>query len=363
MSITAYVGLPGHGKSYGVVQYVILPALKNCRQVVTNIPLNLELIAKNFPDSPEPIFIKSVVKNDQTEEDWAAFPKGAVFVIDEIWRLFPAGVKVDKIPEYQKSFLAEHRHMVDVKGRSTDIIFVTQDLSQINTFSRNLIESTFKAVKITKLGTRKSFRVDVYEGAPTGQNIPDKLLIRSTGITKYKEEIYQYYKSHTMSDTDGDVEEVQVDDRTSIFGSGWLKYGVPLALLIIVFGLYSSYNAMQKMSGGGIGKPPKHLGSKKVDSVSPSALGVPSKVLSQSTQYSNSSVVEVVEPVLSQVYRIKGYLGGYVYITNGSFLFRTKDCDIKAALIDIVCTFNGEIVNIYTGSDSTLNAAVNTSMQ
>ncbi|MCU7813401.1 MAG: hypothetical protein KZQ77_19520, partial [Candidatus Thiodiazotropha sp. (ex Notomyrtea botanica)] len=45
MAIVTYVGLPGSGKSYSVVEHVILPALKNNRTVCTNIPLNKEQLS------------------------------------------------------------------------------------------------------------------------------------------------------------------------------------------------------------------------------------------------------------------------------------------------------------------------------
>ena len=37
MAISAYVGLPGHGKSYEVVKSVIIPAIASGRRVVSNI--------------------------------------------------------------------------------------------------------------------------------------------------------------------------------------------------------------------------------------------------------------------------------------------------------------------------------------
>ena len=37
MAISAYIGIPGHGKSYEVVKSVILPAYLSGRRIVTNI--------------------------------------------------------------------------------------------------------------------------------------------------------------------------------------------------------------------------------------------------------------------------------------------------------------------------------------
>lgn len=48
MSLNGYFGKPGSGKSYSVVEYVVLPALKKGRHVVTNIPLEGELLEQVF---------------------------------------------------------------------------------------------------------------------------------------------------------------------------------------------------------------------------------------------------------------------------------------------------------------------------
>ena len=47
--ITAYVGLPGSGKSYGVCEQVILPALAKGRPVFTNIPFDTNLCKNLSP--------------------------------------------------------------------------------------------------------------------------------------------------------------------------------------------------------------------------------------------------------------------------------------------------------------------------
>lgn len=43
-------GIPGSGKSYEAVAFHILPALKNGRKVITNLPLEIEQIRIINPD-------------------------------------------------------------------------------------------------------------------------------------------------------------------------------------------------------------------------------------------------------------------------------------------------------------------------
>ncbi|QIB67454.1 hypothetical protein G3T16_20745 [Kineobactrum salinum] len=60
-------------------------------------------------------------------------------MIDEAWRLWPAGTRANAMLEQHKSFLAEHRHMVSEDGRSTEVVIVTQDLSQLASYPRSLV--------------------------------------------------------------------------------------------------------------------------------------------------------------------------------------------------------------------------------
>jgi len=52
MPFDFYCGRPGSGKSYGVVENVIVPAFKQGRDVVTNLPLVVDELRKAFPESP-----------------------------------------------------------------------------------------------------------------------------------------------------------------------------------------------------------------------------------------------------------------------------------------------------------------------
>ncbi|MES1935449.1 zonular occludens toxin domain-containing protein [Salinisphaera hydrothermalis] len=230
MAIVAYTGLPGHGKSYGVVENVVLPALADKRTVWTNIPLNLDAIREVYPDADVTVFdVQDMIDRPAWCTD--TVPHGCIFVLDEVWRVWPAGMKAHVTPVEYKTFLAEHRHRVNEVGDSTEITLVTQDLSQVSNFARELIESTAIATKLTAVGATKRFRVDMYSGAIKGQRGPkDKLVNSIQG--KYKPEVYKFYKSHTMSKSGGAGREVKVDKRATIWNRAGIKYGVPLGLLV-----------------------------------------------------------------------------------------------------------------------------------
>ena len=229
--ISAYVGLPGSGKSYGVWEYVISPALRTGREVWTNIPFDESICMAEFGLTPTLFDFEQINEREtffQTE-----VPKGVLFVIDECWRLWPSGLKATNAISGHKSFLAEHRHMVGENGKSTEIVLITQDLSQIANFARTLVEYTYRTSKLNAVGQSNRFRVDVYSGAVTGHSPPKARKLREMYGT-YREEIYKLYSSHTMSETGAAGDETTVDERFNILkGSRFKIYG-----LVILLGLF-----------------------------------------------------------------------------------------------------------------------------
>lgn len=244
MSIVAYVGLPGHGKSYGVVENVIIPSLKNKRVVYTNIPMNQEKCLDDFGMCVVPFDITDIVKNPSWFNN--VFEAGSIIVLDEVWRLWPAGLKANAAREEDKIFLAEHRHQVGSNGFSTEIYLVTQDLSQVAMFARSLVENTFRMVKRSNIGFDRRFRVDVYFGAVTGNKPSLSMREREIHGGVFKKEIYAYYKSHTKSQTGGAGDETRTDKRFNVLGRLSIKLGFLLAIICFVL-IYFGFGKVKKM--------------------------------------------------------------------------------------------------------------------
>ncbi len=293
MTIAAYTGLPGHGKSYGVVENVIKPALEQKRQVFTNIPMNNEECLKRFGMSVTEFKTDDIIENPAWWSE--VFIPGAVLVIDELWRLWPSGLNAKNARAEDKEFLAEHRHLVGENGASTEIVFVTQDLSQIANFARTLVETTFRHTKLSKIGMDKRFRVDVYFGPVTGPCPP--LSKREREIHgRFKKEIYALYKSHTKSLTGSAGDETRVDRRFSVLGKASIKLGFVLAAVCLV-GFY--YGIKHMVSYYGI--------SKKADEQRPAA-----------AQKSHTQIAEQVpkEPTFAFLSKADGI---YISFNNGHF--------------------------------------------
>jgi zona occludens toxin len=230
MSIIAYVGLPGSGKSYGVVENVVIPALKDGRTIVTNIPLKKGYLSDDFPKGNVISFSSNDPDNDPDFWNIEKYA-GAIWIVDEVQHYWPSGIKANAVPKIEKAFFTEHRHCVGHDGKTSEIVLVTQNLKQIASFVRELVEDTYRTSKHTALGTTNRYRVDVFTGAETRQKGGDP--VRSLQ-GKYKKDVFKYYSSHTKNKTDFAAGmEQKVDNRNNVWKSPIIKFGIPFAFLML----------------------------------------------------------------------------------------------------------------------------------
>lgn len=234
MAVQLFVGRPGSGKSYGVVENVIMPAVKTARLIYTNIPLNLEEIYTDYPDSYGTI---TQFTNDQVNGDFLmSIPGGAIIIIDECWRFWPAGVKVTDIPLTEKEFFSEHRHKAGQDQLTQEIVLVTQSPSQIAKFTRDLVDQTVLTIKADKVGLKNQYQVQIYSACIPSIERPGTP--NTTGMGTYKADIYKYYKSHTKSETTLPGIEIKADKRGSIWTHWYIRYVAPVVLIGSIWGAY-----------------------------------------------------------------------------------------------------------------------------
>jgi zona occludens toxin len=274
--ISAYTGLPGSGKSYNVVEHVILPALREGRTVVSNLPMHEDRLAEAIPDADFRSVTLERIRDTPSLIDELC-PPGAVCVFDELWRLWPAGEKVNRIPEEFKSFLAEHRHRVDKEGRSMQIVLVTQDLAQVAAFARQLVEQTLIHTKLGHLGAKGSFKVNICHGAVTGLVAPESRGL-TTRLGKYKPEVFRFYRSHTMSESGKEgADESAIDQRGNIWKRpGLIAMGL-LGLACLGFGgnwVYGVTKDPASAVGGTVGDRPQPTRPQSGHPVGPVTQGV-----------------------------------------------------------------------------------------
>lgn len=255
--INAYVGLPGSGKSYTVVEHCIIPALRSGRTVVTNVAVRApELLEHCGAGALETFDVNELVelKDGQRVYDEARWQElarpGVVLVIDEAWRLWPAGMQAKQFPSSHASTFAEHRHMVGEDGASMEIAIVTQDLGQIAAYARQLIDTTYRTVKLDKLGMAKRYRLDVYQGGQPSAKLRARNRLRESYGT-YRPEIFRLYRSHTKSETGSAGDEASVDRRRNVLLQGRIAVMLPIAL--VGFGV--AVWALQHFFSGGTVAP------------------------------------------------------------------------------------------------------------
>lgn len=350
MSIVAYVGLPGSGKSYGVVENVVIPALRAGRRIITNIPLRIGYLKEDFPAGEVVFFTSSDARNNEAFfnlDDWP----GAIWIIDECQLFWPSGLKVSEIPDLQKSFFTEHRHSVGPDGLTSEIVLVTQNLDQVSAFIRNLVEDTYRAKKLSALGASKSYTVSVFSGGQKGTagGTPNRTLHGT-----YKPDVFKYYKSHTKNKTDfaAGMEE-KADTRNNVFKSGFFRVVIPIALIVAVFSVYqvSAYlwgrDDEPATKPGAKPSPAVHDASSKFQTAKaahsfdrPAAAAEAMKRLDISREYLP----------LSKTHRITGQIGDsfMIWTDEGTRIFKTSLCSKFSNTKEDYCVFNGELVTWYS---------------
>lgn len=249
MAISLYVGRMGSGKSYEVVKNVILPALASGRRVVSNVAgldyekikayltskgFNClgELVSVTHEQVLEPHFFRTDKDLEQGVDSF--IQPGDLIALDEIWRFWESK---SQIPPRHMNFFRMHRHFAHPEtGITCDVALITQDAGDANTKIRAVVEQTFRMQKHTALGSAKRYRVDCYQGAKMRQSD------LTTSIQhKYDPDIFPLYSSHSQGQG-VDAVEVNVDGRSNIFRSPLLRFGVPAAVLLLGFGIYSAYS-------------------------------------------------------------------------------------------------------------------------
>ena len=313
MTIAAYTGLPGHGKSYGVVENVIKPALEQKREVFTNIPMNSDECLKRFGMTVTQFKTDDIIENPNWWSE--VFNPGAVIVIDELWRLWPSGLNAKNVRDQDKAFLAEHRHLVGENGQSTEIIFVTQDLSQIANFARSLVETTFRVTKLSKVGMDKRFRVDVYFGPVTGASPPVSKRDREIH-GKFKKDVYALYKSHTKSVTGEAGNEKRIDKRYNALGG----FGIKLGVVVVVVALVACYYGFKHLAS--------YYGFTESDS---------KQTIQQTNKQTNLQQVQSVQPKKDVFQFLAKAEGIYINFNNGHF--PNVDYRFKVVFDDMEATF------------------------
>jgi len=259
MAINAYTGLMGSGKSYEVVENVILPALAAGRRVVTNVAnLQTDKIKSYLVETlkADPDKLGSIVQcqnDDITKTNFfppetpleneapSTVQPGDLVVIDECWRWWAQGCK---ITNDHMVFFRMHRHFTNPEtGVSCDLVLIVQDIGDLDRKLKAVVENTYRMSKHKALGSDARYRVDVYQGHKLLRSAPLRSIQR-----KYNKDIFPLYQSYSHGDGKG--KEVAIDDRNNIFKSPLFRFALPVLLLFAAFPVYFVYSFFNPAAPG-----------------------------------------------------------------------------------------------------------------
>lgn len=250
MSIVCYTGLPGDGKSYSAVENFVIPALKDGRAVHHNLQLNVAALSV-VCDRDVTGLLHEFSKDATPEEVIASCPPGAVSVIDEVWRYWPAGIKTNEVPKSELKFFKEHRHRVGEDGKAAEILIIDQDpKTGVPAFLRALIELTYLHTKQTKVGFKGRFRVDVFTRCQSAEKPAKSAKIRSLH-GKYRPQVWNCYISHTQSTRLGEAGLEKMPDGRGNLLKGWTVKSAIIALVLMPPLLKYAWDDFRALARGG----------------------------------------------------------------------------------------------------------------
>ena len=334
MAINCYIGLMGSGKSYEVVTNVIVPALAKGRRVVTNIyGMNFDAIRDYLVNEKDLSDIEighlELVTSEDVEKG-GFYPSGSddftarvhpgdLVVLDESWRFYGTA---NNHTRRDIKFFTEHRHYVNDKGHTCDLVLIVQDLALLDRSLARLIELTVRTKKLKALGLSKQYVCHVYEPRPRGNSKPDRTIPNT-----YNPKFFAFYSSYDRKN----AKEQQVDKRQNLLRSPLIIYGMPTVLAFFAFSYYS-------LSSFFAGPKPQQ---KSASSLSPSS----------------STPAQVVRPPeASEQWRVVGtwVRNNYRYVllrsaTGYRTLYEPMNWDFKTTAMPFG-RIDGALVTEYSGS-------------
>jgi zona occludens toxin len=349
MAKTVYSGLQGSGKSYEVVSGVILPNVAKGRRVVTNVAgLQIEKInaycVEKLGANPEKLGQIIHIENDDvlkpnffpvenSDNAESIVQGGDIVIFDECWRWYVTG---EQLPKEHLTFFRMHRHFTHPEtGQCCDIVLIVQDIGDLQRKVLATVEKSFLMQKHKDLGMPNRYVVGVY----SGKRQCARTLIEEFN-KKYDPEIFALYSSYSQSSASSAKEE-QADNRGNIFNRKIIKYGLPVAVLMLLLSFYFVWKLF-------------HPAPKKADVVEASSAAKPA------SPDAASSPQEVPKPAsnISQKWRLIGSMikgSEVVFIMADSsqrlrYITNPPAYKISAGEIELALP-SGEIVTRWSGSE------------
>ncbi|MEH8020808.1 zonular occludens toxin domain-containing protein [Rheinheimera metallidurans] len=227
--INGLSGRPGAGKTYEAVVTHILPALKQGRKVVINIPLNVDwfvgvlgeevrdlitLVDGGFHNYGQSRYF-SKAKDFLQYDTWRNKEnQGVYFFVDEAHLAMPQGATDKELKEY----MSMHRHY------GHDIMLITQNFRKVDRDIKDMVQNCYYCTKLSFLGRDEKYIVKVADGVSRN--------IITTHEREYDPKYYPAYQSHTKST--GSVTEATTADVTKWY-QRWTTKGAVICFVLAAF--------------------------------------------------------------------------------------------------------------------------------
>lgn len=356
MAIKAYCGVPGSGKSYEVVENVIMPAIKEGRRIFSNIAgvqcqaIRDYLVELGADEAKLGTIVGYAIEQGKTD-NWvklegqgdarklaanSPIQAGDLVIVDECWKWWAQGEQIH--PDHRE-FWRMHRHCThSVTGFACDLILVTQSFSDLNRTLQRICEERYVMTKLKAIGRPDRYRVDVFG--------PRERKPRVQYQKKYDKRIFALYTSYSMGKGRG-VEKT-VDDRGNIFKGSLFRVGLPLAALVGIGGMYGVWSFFK----------PKTVEMKSSPEAQALASAVDNSIRRAQPQFNVvGESARVPEPAVvgESEWRVYGhYTLGHRFVVvlqapDGRLRYLENPADLKVARNEIVVTLEGRPVTYYSG--------------
>jgi len=361
MPINAFGGGVGTGKTYGVMEHVVLPAVAAGRFIITNIEgLNeqaiYDYVAGHFYKG-KIICIGHIRRCDRNAPEAEDFfpgqdaldravpvpatdaPKvigGDLVIVDEATRYWSQDEKVKKSHAY---FFREHRHFANEMGHTCDLVVIDPDLSMLARALKGKVEMSSITHKPKEIGLNK-YVVNLYRG------VTQRKPVSTQGPFSFKKEVYALYKSYANEK----AKEQAIDKRQNLLMNPRLWFyvgGMVVLFALCMWGLYAYYrHQMDKFT-------PKDESAKAV-AVVPST-SIPAGVTSSGTSSGKSEELRIAGEVVLHGER-------WVLLANQDGTLRLEN---PAAFVGRGLTMVGNVegrrVATWTGADQKQQSIVGVS--
>ncbi|CAH0196029.1 hypothetical protein SRABI118_01619 [Massilia sp. Bi118] len=357
MPINAFGGAPGSGKTYGVMQHVILPAVAKGRFIITNIDgLDCEAIyehvVKEFYEG-KIICVGHIRHCDRSAPDKVTFFPGEdaldkampvpapdagevcggdLVVVDEATRYWSTGEKVKREHAY---FFREHRHFANEMGHTCDMVVIDPDLTMLARALKGKVEMSSLTHKPKEIGLER-YVVRMFRGVKlTGKPYSTQ------GPYPFKPEVYRLYRSYAVAG----AKEQAVDSRQSLRGKIIAKFVATLVfflvcVLVLVFVIRHKVNKLEEANGKPSDASQPAVGTKPPGAAPVASGGLPAAPVGRSAVSDRLKVVgEVV---------IRGER--WVVVSDGSAIRLENRAAFVGSGVQVVGVLEGERVSAWSGA-------------